>query len=78
MIEKCLPALGLHPPLGTRRANRGRRVHRWRLEHDVGQDLVFPQVLSPGDVMAFDFVDLNCLSVTIKGKQYDHKLFPQS
>ena len=52
-----------------------RRVHRWRLQHDVEQEVMFPQNHRPGDVLAFDFVDLNCLCVTIKGKQFDHKLF---
>ena len=52
-----------------------RRVQRWKLNHDVGQEVIFPQIHHPGDVMAFDFVDLNCLQVTIAGKQFDHKLF---
>lgn len=26
-------------------------------------------------MIAFDFVDLNCLQVTIDGRQFDHKLF---
>ncbi len=72
-----LPGDGVTDPIvpDSLRRTLERRVHRWRLEHDVGQEVVFPQVHKPGDVMAFDFVDLNCLSVTIKGKQYDHKLF---
>lgn len=52
-----------------------RRVQRWKLHHDVGQEVIFPQIHHPADVMAFDFVDLNCLQVTIAGKQFDHKLF---
>ena len=52
-----------------------RRVQRWKLQHDVTQEVIFPQIHHPGDVMAFDFVDLNCLQVTIAGKQFDHKLF---
>ena len=59
----------------TLRRTLERRVHKWRLEHDVEQEVMFPQVHRPGDVMAFDFVDLNCLGVTMKGKQFDHKLF---
>ncbi len=59
----------------TLRRTLERRVHKWRLEHDVEQEVMFPQVHRPGELMAFDFVDLNCLSVTIKGKQFEHKLF---
>ena len=59
----------------TLRRTLERRVHRWRLQHDVEQEVMFPQVHRPGDVLALDFVDLNCLCVTIKGKQFDHKLF---
>ncbi len=59
----------------TLRRTLERRVHKWKIQHNVEQEVVFPQVHRPGDVMAFDFVDLNCLSVTLKGKQFDHKLF---
>lgn len=59
----------------TLRRTLERRVHKWKIQHNVEQEVVFPQVHQPGDVMAFDFVDLNCLSVTLSGKQFDHKLF---
>ena len=52
-----------------------RRVHKWKIQHDVQQEVVLPQVHLPGDVIAFDFVDLNVLGVTLNGQQFDHKLF---
>lgn len=52
-----------------------RRVQKWKLQHDVNQEVIFPQVHHAGDVIAFDFVDLNCLQVTINSQQFDHKLF---
>lgn len=72
-VPGCEPAEQVVPD--TLRRTLERRVHKWKLEHDVEQEVVFPQVHQPGDVMAFDFVDLNCLNVTIHGKQLDHKLF---
>lgn len=59
----------------TLRRTLERRVHKWRLQHDVEQEVMFPQVHQPGELIAFDFVDLNCLGVRMKGKQFDHKLF---
>jgi len=52
-----------------------RRVQQWKLQHGVQQEVHFPQVHHPGDVIAFDFVDLNALRVTIQGRPYEHKLF---
>lgn len=52
-----------------------RRIHKWKIQHDVQQEVVLPQVHLPGDVIAFDFVDLNVLGVTLNGQQFDHKLF---
>lgn len=52
-----------------------RRVQSWKLQHGVEQEVKFPQDHHPGDVIAFDFVNLNCLKVTIDGKQFDHMLF---
>ncbi len=52
-----------------------RRIQGWKLHHDVNHEVIFPQIHHPGDVMAFDFVDLNGLQVTIARKQFDHKLF---
>jgi hypothetical protein len=42
-----------------------RRVRRWKLQHGVEQEVMFPQVHHPGDVLACDFVVLNDLRVTI-------------
>ena len=52
-----------------------RRVQRWKLDQGVGQDVKFPQVHHAADVMAFDFVVMNALKVTIAGKPLDHMLF---
>jgi len=52
-----------------------RRVLKWKLQQDVEQEVRFPQVHHPGDVIAFDFVVMNALGVTIQGRAYDHMLF---
>ena len=52
-----------------------RRVQRWKLEHGVEQEVMFPQVHHAGDVIAFDFVVMNSLKITIGGKPFDHRLF---
>lgn len=52
-----------------------RRVARWKLAHGVEQEVKFPQVHHPGDVLAFDFVGLNSLQVTIGRQPFDHMLF---
>ncbi len=52
-----------------------RRVHCWKLTHGVQQDVKFPQVHHPGDVLAFDFVVMNSLKVTIGGRPFSHLLF---
>ena len=52
-----------------------RRVGRWKLEHGVEQEVKFPQVHHAGDVLAFDFVGLNSLQITIDRKPFTHMLF---
>jgi len=52
-----------------------RRVQRWKLEHGVEQEVTFPQVHHAGDVIAFDFVVMNSLKITIGGKRFDHMMF---
>lgn len=52
-----------------------RRVQRWKLEHGVEQEVTFPQVHHAGDVIAFDFVVMNSLKITIGGKPFDHMMF---
>jgi hypothetical protein len=52
-----------------------RRVQHWKLQHGVEQEVKFPQQHHPGDVLAFDFVVLNSLKVTVAGKAFDHMLF---
>lgn len=52
-----------------------RRVQRWKLEHGVQQEVTFPQVHHAGDVIAFDFVVMNSLKVTIGSKPFEHMMF---
>ena len=52
-----------------------RRVKNWKLRHGVEQEVHFPQMHHPGDVMALDFVNLNNLAVTIGGQPFPHLLF---
>jgi transposase len=59
----------------TVRRTLERRVQRWKLEHGVEQEVTFPQVHHAGDVIAFDFVVMNSLKVTIGRKPFDHMLF---
>jgi len=52
-----------------------RRIGRWKLEQDIEQEVKFPQAHHPGDVLAFDFVVLNELKVTIDNRPLDHMMF---
>lgn len=52
-----------------------RRVQSWKLQQGVEQEVKFPQIHHPGDVIAFDFVVMNSLKVTLGGKPFDHMLF---
>jgi hypothetical protein len=52
-----------------------RRVQRWKLQHGVEQEVTFPQIHHAGDVLAFDFVVMDSLKITIGGKRFDHMLF---
>jgi len=70
-----------NPPEGKSRVSDSirrtleRRVQSWKLQHGVEQDIKFPQIHHPGDVIAFDFVVMNSLKVTLGGKPFDHMLF---
>ncbi len=52
-----------------------RRIGQWKLEHGIEQDVKFTQVHHAADVLAFDFVVLNSLQVTVGGKPFDHMMF---
>lgn len=52
-----------------------RRIRQWKLRERVEQEVHFPQIHHPGDVLAFDFVVLNELSVTVAGRRFDHLMF---
>jgi transposase len=70
-----------NPPEGEPRVSDSirrtleRRVQSWKLQQGVEQEVKFPQIHHPGDVIAFDFVVLNSLQVTLDGKPFDHRLF---
>ena len=52
-----------------------RRIQRWKLANGVEQDVKFAQTHHAGDVIAFDFVIMNALKITLGGKPFDHVLF---
>ena len=52
-----------------------RRVQSWKLEHGVEQEVKFPQVHHAGDLIAFDFVVMNELKITLGGKLFEHLMF---
>ena len=62
-VPGCDPSDQVAPD--TLRRTLERRVHKWKLEHDVEQEVVFPQIHQPGDVMAIDFVDFTTVSKDI-------------
>jgi len=70
-----------NPPEGEPRVSDSirrtleRRIQSWKLQHGVEQEVKFPQIHHPGDVIAFDFVVMNSLKVTLGGKPFDHMLF---
>ena len=70
-----------NPPEGEPRVSDSirrtleRRVQSWKLQHGVEQEVKFPQIHHPGDVIAFEFVVLNSLQVTLDGKPFEHMLF---
>ena len=70
-----------NPPEGEPRVSDSirrtleRRVQSWKLQQGIEQEVKFPQTHHPGDVIAFDFVVLNSLQVTLAGKPFDHMLF---
>jgi len=52
-----------------------RRIAVWKIANGVENEVRFPQVHHPGDVIAFDFVVMNSLGITVGGKRFDHMLF---
>ncbi len=52
-----------------------RRIGRWKLERGIEQEVKFPQAHHAGDVLAFDFVVLNGLKITIDNRPLDHMMF---
>ena len=69
------PETGEGPVSDSIRRTLERRVQKWKLDHGVQQEVTFPQVHHAGDVIAFDFVNLNGLGITIGGRPFDHLLF---
>lgn len=66
-----------HPERVTDTVRRSleRRVKQWKLDYEVQQEAMFPQDHVPGDVLAFDFVDLRELGVTIRSQPFPHLMF---
>ena len=52
-----------------------RRIRAWKIEHRVEQEVIFPQIHHPGDLIALDFVTLNELRITIDRQPFDHMVF---
>lgn len=73
--QKYNPAEGEPRVTDSIRRTLERRVQHWKLKHGVQQEVKFPQVHHPGDVIAFDFVVMNSLKITIAGKPFDHMMF---
>jgi hypothetical protein len=69
------PAHGLPPLSSNIRRTLERRVRSWKVDQRVVREVPFPRIHHPGDVLAFDFVHLNELGVTIAGQPSDHLLF---
>jgi hypothetical protein len=73
--QKYNPSEGAPRVTDSIRRTLERRVGRWKLQHGVEQEVKFPQVHHAGDVLAFDFVGLNSLQITIGRKPFEHMLF---
>ena len=69
------PETGEGPIRDSIRRTLERRVQKGKLDQGVEQEVKFSQVHHAGDVIAFDFVNLNGLGVTIGGRPYEHLLF---
>lgn len=69
------PANGLPPVSSGMRRTLERRIRAWKIEHRVEQEVIFPQIHHPGDLIAFDFVVLNELRITIDRQPFDHMVF---
>ena len=52
-----------------------RRVRAWRAARGPNQEVMFPQVHTPGDLGASDFTHMNSLRITIGRQFFDHLLY---
>lgn len=52
-----------------------RRVRTWRATEGPGREVRFPQRHSPGVLAASDFTSMNSLSVTIRGRRFEHMVY---
>jgi len=73
--QKYNPPTGEPHVSSSIRRTLERRVQCWKLQQGVEQEVKFPQNHHPGDVIAFDFVVMNSLRITLGGKPFDHMLF---
>ncbi len=73
--QKYNPIEGEPIITGSIRRTLERRIGRWQLQRGIQQEVKFPQAHHPGDVLAFDFVVLNELKITIDNRPFDHMMF---
>ena len=52
-----------------------RRISSWKRDQEHQKEVMFSQIHDPGDVIAFDFVDLRDLGITIRSRPYAHLMF---
>ena len=52
-----------------------RRMGRWAIEKQIARDVTCSQVHQPGDVLAFDFTDMDSLSITVASAPWSGLLF---
>ncbi len=52
-----------------------RRIKVWRARHGQPQEVMFPQVHTPGRQAQSDFTFMNELDVTVAGQRFDHLLY---
>lgn len=52
-----------------------RHIQAWRVQHGPDQEVMFPQVHSPGHLAQSDFTSMNALGVTLAGVPFAHLLY---
>jgi transcriptional regulator with XRE-family HTH domain len=82
--DSALQGTTLFALLGTRRPGHyqegqlrtlQRQIALWRAQHGPEQEVVFPQVHTPGQVAQSDFTHMTDLGITLAGAPFPHLLF---